>query len=574
LQAGGFFAQAFYVNNDGGSKDNPTFLYQTGNRTPVGRTQLEAQLQYNFQTPGLLNADWTAGFDYRFAGQDTEHLVYGRNEDDDDFSIVGGYLQGKFELASKLDLVMAGRYDRFNFIDDGAFAPRAALVFKAAPKHTVRASYNRATATVSNLQLNIDFPLSTIIPGSFDVWLYGNKTTQTFKNPRISWFNGLIPDVPVGTPGLPLGVPFALVNQQVVDGVSAVLSQDPNLAPLVPVIAGVLSGIDPTTLGTTGTLSPGFNIFDGSPLGLVDAPISTISTSDNYEIGYKGLIADKLSVAFDLYHVVEKNNSQFTAISPAYVLSGIENMPGDLSASVTATAMPQISAALLAAGLPQAQVDAIVAGLTPAIQGAYLQAGDAALNTPDPAFGGLSLLQVFNALPFHATSPTDQVPDNGVTHLAAGYRTFDERSYTGFDLGLEYYISDDISAFFNYSWVSDNEFMQHVVGFEDADPLPSYLNIPKNKFRTGLVYAPEMGLNGSISYQYDQSYYAGAGQFAGDTGDRNLVDLALGYNFDFGLNLSLAVTNALNNEYRYLPNMPKIGRRALVKAVYTFGAGE
>ncbi len=585
MQLGGLFAQVFYVDNNGGDKDKPSFLYQTGNRTPVGRTQLEAQLQYNFDTPSFLDANWTAGFDYRFAGQETENLVYGRNEEDDDFAVYGGYLQGKFALSEKLDLVAAGRYDRFNFIDDGAFAPRAALVYKVTPKHTLRASYNRSNTTVSNLQLNIDFPLSVVIPGSFDVWLYGNKTTQTFNNPELQWFTGLIPSIPVsedGVPllnGLPLGVGYGLVAADVIAGLSAGLSQDPQLAPLLPAIIAGLGAIDPATLGTTGTLSPGFNIFDRSPLGLTDAPISVIETHDNYEVGYKGLIGNKLGALLDVYFVRQKNNSQFTAISPAYVYSGLENLPADLGNAVGAAAQGPIVQSLMAnAGLDQATAEFIYAGLAPFIVGGFTQGGAAAINTPSEAFGGATLAQVFDALPFHATVPTNQVPQNGITHLAAGYRTFDEREFWGIDLGLEYYFTGALTSYFNYSWVNKTQFMQNVVGIE-GDPLPSSLNIPKNKFRLGVNYAPEFGWRGSIAFQHDDSYAARAGQFSTfdangvnfGTEERNLVDAAVGYKFDSGLAIDVSASNLLDNEYRYLPNMPKIGRRVLGKLTYDFG---
>ena len=577
VQAGGLFAQAFVVQNDGGADDAPTFLYQTGNSSSIARTQVEAQIQYNTDLD-FLNSNWTAGVDYRFAGQDTKNLVYGRNEDDDDYSVVGAYVQGKMELSKKIDLVVAGRYDQFNFIDEGAFAPRAALVYKINPKHTLRGSYNRTNSTVSNLQLNIDFPLVTVIPGGSDVWLYGNKTTQTFNNAEIAFFSPALPNVPVGTPGLPLGVPFANVNQPTIDALSAGLGMNPDLAPLVPVIAAVLGGINPATLGTTGSFSPGFNLFDGTPLGIQDAPISKISTGDQFEIGYKGLIKDKLGVTLDFYTVTEKNNSQFTAISPAYLLQGLDDeLAGDLGAAVAAAARPQLEAALLAQMIPQPNVDAILGGLMPVIAGAYTQGGDAFLNTPSAAFGGLSFSQLLGALPFHATVPTDQVPDNGVNHLAAGYRTFDERTFVGADLGLEYYFNNDISAFFNYSWVNKIEFEQNVVGNEGAGALPTYLNIPKNKFRLGLNYLPELGFRGSISFQHDDAYVASAGQFStfdtesGKTDPRNLVDMSLGYKFDFGLAIDASASNVFNNEYRYLPNMPKIGRRALVKLVYEFG---
>lgn len=93
-------------------------------------THYEAQLQYNFDWPGLFDSEWTTGIDYRNATANTENHVYGRNEDDDDYNILGGYLQGKFKLEPTLDLFLAGRYDGYNFTNEKTFSPRAALVFK------------------------------------------------------------------------------------------------------------------------------------------------------------------------------------------------------------------------------------------------------------------------------------------------------------------------------------------------------------------------------------------------------------------------------------------------------------
>ncbi len=577
VQAGGLFAQVFGVTNDGGTKERPTFLYQTGFRTPVQRNQLEAQVQYNFDAKKFLNSNFTVGVDYRFAGQDTENLVYGRNEDDDSYLVFGGYVQGKFKLTNQLDAVLAARYDQFNFINEGAFAPRAALVYKVNPQHTVRASYNRSNTTVSNLQLNIDFPLSTIIPGSFDVWLHGNKEVRAFAdNPLIEWFNPDIPAVPIGTPGLPTGVPYASVAAPTNAAIIAGLLADPMTAPLAPIVEAVLAGVDPTTLGFTGSLSDGRNIFNNSSLSPIDAPISQISTEDVFEIGYKGLIAEKLGVSFDIYRVTQRNNSQFTAISPAYVFSGIENLPGDLGTAVSgAIAEPLVQALISQAGLPEAQAQATADALLPLIGGAYTAGGDAFINTP--LFpDGPTLTQLIGALPFHATVPTIGTPDNGVTHLTAGYRTFDERTFHGADLGLEYFATQDLSFFFNYSWIDTNEFLQNVVGVEGS-PLPTYLNIPENKFRLGVNYTPPTGFRGNISFQHDDPYFADAGQFSTDilngekTQVRNLVDAAVGYKFDFGLAIDLSATNVLDTEYRYLPNMPIIGRRFLAKLTYTIG---
>ncbi len=590
VQAGGFFGQIFYVDNDGGQGDSPTFLYKTGNVTSIARDQLEAQLQYNFDTPNFLNGNWTAGFDYRSSGQDTENLTYGRNEDDDDFSIVGGYIQGKFGLSDKIDLVVAGRYDQFNFIDEGAFAPRAALVYKASPKHTFRASFNRANSTVSNLQLNIDFPLVSIIPNRFYGWLYGNKTPQTFgDNPNIEWFTPLIPGIPAGTPGagLPLGalLEFPIdangttFNQALIAGVVAQLQSDPSTAAAAPIVQGVLSNLDPAAVGFGGALTPGFNIFDGSPLGLIDAPVSAIAVTDNIEVGYKGLIGDKLGVSWDVYWVREDKNSQFTAISPAYALTGIDGLAADLGNSVQAIAQPQIQAQLQAAFIAQGLDEATAAATATAtatalgagINGAYNAGGNQFLNTPQAGFGGASLSQVLTALPFHATVPTQELPNNGATNIGIGYRTFDARSYFGSDLGLEYFVDENLTLFGNYSWVSENEFMQSVIGSPEGSPLlPTNLNIPKNKFRIGARLTPEMGFRAQVAFQHDDSFAANAGDFSGIAQERNLVDASVGYKLASGLSLDLSATNLFDNEYRYYPNMPLIGRRVLGKITYSF----
>ena len=562
MQYGGLFAQVFAVSNDGGSDDDPTFLYQTGNNTSVARTQLEGQVQYNWDMD-FLKSNWTGGVDYRFAGQDTKNFVYGRNEDDDDYSVVGAYLQGKLALHDKIDMVVAGRVDKFNFIDEAAFAPRLAFVYKAAPAHTFRASFNRANSTVSNLQLNIDFPLNSA------VWLYGNKNEQTFDgNLPHGW---LLPGIPEGLPVLPLGVAFGGVNGLVQPGIEAALAGNP----LLPIVSGVLSGVDLATLGVySQPLGDGYNIFDGTPLDKINAPVTAISTNDSYEIGYKGLIKNKLGVSVDLYSVTQKNNSQFTAISPAYRINDLSTLGTELGDAVIAQIEGPMLAVLMAdpanggAGMDQATAEATFAALAPAIAGGY-------------AAGGAGFADVLAGLPFHASSPTDQIPVNQSTYLAAGYRTFDERTYYGWDIGLEYYINNNFSAFFNYSGVNTITFDQLVVGNEGAGELQTFLNIPKNKFRVGATYTQDMGLRGSISFQYDEPYVASAGQFSTDdpltldvveeTEARNLVDASIGYKFDFGLAIDASASNLFNTEYRYLPNMPKIGRRGLVKLTYEFG---
>jgi len=551
MQKGGLFAQVFVVNNNGGTDENPTFLYQTGNITPVGRTQLEGQLQYNFGVPSFLDADFTVGMDYRSAINDTRNTVYGRNEDDDDYRIFGTYIQGKFALAKKLDLVLAGRFDTFNFLEDNSFSPRAAIVYKANPKHTFRASYNESAGPPSTLQVNIDFPVASPVPGLFDIWLYGQKESHTWNNPVIDVTIPGVPDLPAGTPGLPLAVPYGAVAGQVLPAVFAGLGADPASAPLVPALQAFFDGYVPG--GTTGNFFR-YNIFNGQPLpDLTPTAPATLTNTTTLEVGYKGLIGDKLGASIDLYHVTTKGFTQFTAVGPTVALVG-SDVPGDLAAQVGADLSNYLQTTI---GLDAATAGAVAAG----VGGGFAQGGAGFDAAAGPLYG------IFGAI------ESDQLPQgDGITHVAAGYRSFAdaERDRLGLDIGLEYFVNNDVSFFGNYSWVDQTEW---IPGEDDDDGLPfrSFLNIPKNKFRLGFNLAPEYGFRANVAFQHDDAFLVDAGQFSGTAQEKNLVDAGVGYRFDNGISLDLTATNLFDSEYRALPNMPLIGRRVLGKLTFDLG---
>lgn len=542
VQAGGLFAQFYVVNNDGGTRDRPTFLYQTGNRTPVGRQQYEAQAQYNIESPKLLNANWTIGADYRLLKQDTENLVYGRNEADDDYSIIGAYVQGKLPVAKKLDIVVAGRYDKFNVFDKGVFSPRAAIVFKPSIKHTVRASYNRSSNTPSNLRLQIDFPLATVVPGLFDIWVKGSKDPYTFENGVIDITIPGVPDLPVGTPGLPLAIAYGGVTPAVLAGLEAALP-DAQYA----LIANALDGYTPS--GVSGSFAQ-YNLLNGSALTAIEEGSGQINIIDTWEVGYKGLIADKVSLMVDVYNNTSRDLNYFSAISPTYSLVD-QNIAADLSSTVQS----DLNAILIEQGL-----DAATAGaLSAAVGGAYQAGGEGFVEQTSALYGIIGVQE------------TDQAPVDDIAHVIAGYRTFGKINYWGADLGAKYYIMDDLSAFFNYSWLSQTVFEGEDLGEPADSPLRYALNVPDNKFRLGVEYTPDVGVRGSISFQHDPSFFGDFGQYVGDTDKKNLVDMSVGYKLDNGLAFDVSATNLFNTKYRPFPNFPQIGRRVLVKVAYNFG---
>ena len=563
VQSGGFFGQISYNYNDGGTADEPTFLYASGFRQVAKRSALELQLQYNFDVPSFLNTNFTVGMDYRDIMSDSEGTLYGENDADDAYRITGVYLQGTTPLSEKLELTYAGRYDKFNFIDEGAFAPRVALVYKAAPKHTFRLSYNIATSGPSALQQFIDFPVQIQAPGVLDVWLAGQIAPQGFDgNPTIEIAgtgNG-IAALSFNAPGdsyqldkdsssVPLIVPYS----QALGAILATLSPAQQ-ALLGPNLAAGSAFANAAIMPVSVPLTPGFNAFNRQALKPVDTGVSQIGTLSSWEVGYNGLIGDRLKVGIDVYSYEVKGFTQFTAIGPIHSL--INSVGGTTMGGYVSNA---VNAALTAALTPTLGA-ALAAGTAASVAGGFKFALD------DPTSPLTALY------PAYGVVESNRVPDgDGITHISAGYRRYDDavRSHYGADLSLEYFVNDRISIFGNSSWLSQNEW---IPGESDDDDLPfsSYLNAPKLKYRLGLKYAQEQGYRFSVSYQHDDSFMSDQGLFGGMTDEKNLVDTNLGYDFGSGLELDISATNLFDQKYSAFPSMPVIGRRVILKATYSF----
>lgn len=586
IQSGGLFAQVFYNYNNGGDAENPTFLYASGLRQVAKRSSLEGQLQYNFDIPNFLNSNFTIGTDYRNTKSDSANTLFGINEDRDDYIITGAYLQGTSVISDKLELTYAGRYDKFNFIDEGAFAPRVALVYKANENHTFRASFNRANTGPTALQQNIDFPVSVLAPGIADVWLSGQYAPQVFPdNPTIDLAVPGLPDLPYGATSFPLAYAYGAVAQPTLEALYGGLAGNP----LLPVVQNFFNGYVPS--GGTGQLV-GYNLFNGEPMDeLVGTGRSAIETLNSFEVGYKGLIANKLSVALDVYTYERKGFTQFTAIGPTFNLVGAD-IANDLGAQVGAdfasdpgvigAVTGAVQAQYTAAGIPQAIwdtgapagalfpgspaiapigtiINGTIASAAGAVGGAFTQGGagfEAAVSPLYPIFG---------------TVETTSVPQgDGLMHIPAGYRRFDgaTRSHFGADLAMEYFLNDDVTLWLNTSWLSQTEWIPGESN-DDGLPFSSYLNAPKFKYRAGVQYAKDK-VRGAIAFQHDDAFNSNQGFFSGRVQEKNLFDVNIGYNVSDNLKLDLSATNVLDQKYRAFPNMPVIGRRTVLKLTFDY----
>lgn len=607
VQSGGFFGLLSYNYKSGGGPENPTFLYGSGFRQVAINSSLEAQVQYNFDVPSFLNTNFTVGIDHRDVMSDSQNTLYGRNELNDDYIITGAYLQGTSAISDQLELTYAGRVDKFSITDDLGFSPRAALVYKLNENNTIRASYNSSVSIPTALQLYIDFPVSTIVPGSYDVWLAGETEAQNFDPNapiRLPFLGGATVDVANAAAGVPNNAIFGTLNALGgIDQIIGAINTDPayaSLVPFAPILEGVLR--NPATIasisGTSGVLgSPygagtGYNIFNGEQLDpYQDAAASVLNRVNSFEVGYKGIIAKKLSLGIDIYTYEQQGFTNFTAIGPAYAYTPdtattgalAQSIAGDLAALLTpgvtsalTTQYTGVAAQLNALGVPIDAATLIANGLTGipgvdpiaplATTAAQVIGGLAAVAGGGYASGQAAIPS--EALPVFGTINSERAPQDGGTHLAAGYRKFDgqKRTHWGMDVAAEYFANENVSFWANASYLSQNEW---IPGEDNDDGLPfsSYLNAPQFKYRAGVRYSKD-GLQGSISFQHDDEFNSNQGVYSGVVQEKNLFDANIGYTLSSGVRFDITGSNIFNQRYRAFPSMPVIGRRIIGKITF------
>ena len=584
-QVGGFYAQAFLDSNNGGKDSEPTFLYATGLRQVAKRQAIQLQLQYSFDMPWLFDSEWTAGWDYNNTYSDSAYTLYGRNDDDDDYIINGFYGQGTLHMSEKMDLVVAGRYDSVNFISTGEFAPSATLVYKASPKSTWRLGYKKTLTANTALNQYIDFPVAALAPGILDVWLVGQNSNHQFGDPASQMIElaGLGISIPATSAGggLPLAIPYGAVASASLAGLYALA---PSLQPLLTPFFATYQGPS----GGTGSLNP-YNLFNGDAMPSSDDTYGArFGSVSNFELGWTGVIGDRLKLSADIYTYENKGFTYFQAIGQTFALVG-SDIPNDLAAAVMADVTPYATAVLtqvttatyqgLAAayGYPfevvasGALAAAGIPSLANSIAGAVAQTVGgvgSAFNLGGQGFVG-QLGPLFAAL---GTVESSAVPQgDGVTHIPAGYRTYGDatRSHWGGDVSMDYFVNSDVRLWANASWLSQNEW---VPGEDDDDDLPYYssLNAPQFKWRLGMDYTPPSGFNMSVAFLHDDKFWTEQGFFTGMVETKNLIDLNLGYKFSPNMRLDISAQNLTNNPYSAFPNMPLIKRRVIGKVTFNF----
>ena len=568
LQSGNFFAQAYLNRNDAGD----SFVYDTGQTVVDNSTEYNVQAQYDLSlAEGRENI--IIGADFQVTTPDTEGSITGRNEEDDQTTEYGGYVQSKTAVSEQLDIVGALRADYNTVNEKLRWSPRAALVFKPDNNNTVRATFNRSFSSPGTNSNFLDI-VAGQIPGT-DIVIRGRGASQGFTWQRDATFGAIAPTDLVASsliPGfegqptpqaaslesfyglvygglaatpLPVlvgalrqaGVPLSsddAVAQAQVGGLVSLL--DPSLTQVQGFSAGALAILNPSD----GSFNPVGNLTDIDPLRQ--------TTTTTYELGYKGIVSDRVVVAVDAYYENKKNFVGPLLVETPFVF--VPTLSADLTAALAAgiTNNATLSGTLAALGVPDAQAAALIVSL-------------ASGSLPD-ATTPIAIVQ-----PAENNAGAGQLPE-----VLLSYRNFGDVSYWGIDAGFQAIATDDLTVFGNVSIVSDDFFDNEELNEENVD-LAVALNAPTLKIKAGGQYKMPQGFFASLSGRYIQGFPVRSGPFVGDVEDYFVLDVGAGYDFSKqapGLRFDIGVSNVLNNEHRQFVGAPLIGRLATGRLTYTF----
>ena len=535
LSKGRLFAQAFLNQTNSGwgnGSDKGTFLLRTNAPVVDESRTMALQFQHGFDLGS--RQSFTYGVDWQRTEPRSGGTIFGRNEDDDIITEIGTYLHSETSLGDRVDLVTAIRLDDHDRLTDVNISPRAALVLTPTENQNFRLTFNRAFATPTSTNLFLDIVAAQIpldpLPLSYNIRALGVPDGGFSFSARC----------PGGHMGYCMRSPFAPgqipANALVLwDGILALLpSIDPKLAlvvdflkmpgarPTDPAIGTVFRRLDQAAAGSGGDPFPLDN------MAITDIGDLTSTINNTFEVGYKGLLGDRVLLAADAYY------------------SRVENFVGPLR-----IVTPSVF-------FDPASLQAFITGrLAPLIQAGLLSAQDVA-----------TIVGTAAGVPLGTVVP-DQV-DN--SDLLVTYRNFGEVEFFGADLSAQILASDRFSINANYSFQSDECFDFNEDGnCTSTDDIA--LNAPSHKGSLGLTFDDQTsGFSVQGRVRATDGFPMNSGVYIGDVGGYAVLDGGLGYRLPFqpSTHISLTANNILNNLHREFVGAPEVGRLLLLRVRYDF----
>jgi iron complex outermembrane receptor protein len=526
----------------------------------------------------LANLGLIYGVDVFLTRPDTKGTINGRFENKDNLNQVGAYVQGDYAPLEWLKIVAAIRADYNSIVKNVAVSPRAALVFKPKQGHNIRITYNRAFDAPTTLNQFLDLS-NGLIPNGINVRGIGNPYGWNYRYDETSnnmvqfktapWGGSTGQWVTFGNKTINTSGFDSLMNYMVKTFTGALGGNELIARSLVSAIFDGISGNG--TVTNADQLSVDYaNFATTKNLGESKQDVSSFknlkkinnSVTQTLELGYKGLLFNKLSVQVDAYWTRQSN----------YVSALL---------SASGSVMLDHSTYL-------GQYDAVNAAIdTNGQLYKNLYANGAALNNLlVPILDGAASLQNSSIVPSVAGSVWDefvvltyQFPMGTITpddtslvgsDFIVTYQNLGRLDVFGIDFGLQYNIVENaqhsIMAGGGFSWV-DKDQIKLSTGQSVS------LNAPK--FKASVTFdhmIKKPGIGYGVSFRYQAPYRANSSVYFGDVKPMYIVDARISYRPKFyrGLLLSINVNNINNYQWQSFPGTAKMGTQFFAKAQVTF----
>ncbi len=265
--------------------------------------------------------------------------------------------------------------------------------------------------------------------------------------------------------------------------------------------------------------------------------------TQTYEVGYKGILLNRLAFSADVYHSRINNFIGPLFVETPNVFLDPASIQETFGKQITETLADPQNAALNQALL---QLDA-------------KENGGNGNGTPVD-----ELITTIASIPYGTVTP-EQAADSNAVMLT--YRNYGDISLNGLDLNFTLFISPNWSVGANYSFVSKDLF-ENVDGIGDIA-----LNAPKNKFGANVQYLnTNLGLGTGIRWRYVQGFPVRSGVYVGKVESYHTFDLNAGYDIPLGPKprFSVTVQNLLNHKHNQFVGTPELGRLAIARLTQAF----
>lgn len=518
------------------------------------------------------------GVDVLWTIPNTQGTINGRFEDKDNCLQAGGYVQADYEPLKWMKFVAAFRVDYNSILkaQGTSFSPRAAVVFKPATGHNIRITYNRAFDAPTTLNQFLDLS-NGIIPNGINIrgignpygWKYNydeNTNMVQFKTAPWggtgSWYT--YQDHAPNAPMFDSLKNFLINTFYKVTGDYGQASSLINAAFAgVSGPSGTVANADQLVLDYASFAST--KNFDSSIISNVsrfqDLKKINNSTTQTLELGYKGLIAGKLSLQVDAY---------WTRISN-YV-SALRGASGAVELDHESYLGKQFSdGSIDTSGILYKNLYANGGALNQFLKGAL---------DNNPSFQNPSIVQPIDGsvwdelivlsyqFPMGTITPSDDTYVNSDYILT--YHNLGRLDVFGIDFGFQYNAYDDnrhlVQLGGNMSWVNKDQ-----LKLSTGENVP--LNAPKVKAAITFDHTTKkIGIGYGLTFRYQMGYEANSAIYVGTVKPAYILDARICYRPTFykGLLLCINVNNVSNYQWNSFPGAPKMGTQFYARAQVTF----